>query len=177
MDIQVYSCGLLICENRVYHSALGKTGLTDQKREGDGATPIGRFPLRTLFVRRNRVANVETDLPSISIQENDGWSDDPDDPEYNRHVTLPHRYRHEKLFREDHLYDLVVTLGYNDDPPVPGHGSAIFLHVAQDNYAPTEGCVAVSRPDLLEILRRIGPGDAIIINPPPISQPGCARQR
>jgi L,D-peptidoglycan transpeptidase YkuD (ErfK/YbiS/YcfS/YnhG family) len=177
MNIQVYSCGLLAHRNRIYRCALGKEGLTANKREGDGATPIGRFCVRELLYRCDRVAIPTTGLASRIIQSDSGWSDDPSDPVYNREVHRPHRYGHESLFREDNLYDLIVPLGYNDSPPVAGLGSAIFLHVARDNYAPTEGCVALAMADLLCVLRDLKRGDAVVINPPVVGLHSPARRK
>jgi L,D-peptidoglycan transpeptidase YkuD (ErfK/YbiS/YcfS/YnhG family) len=165
MNIQVYSCGLLAHRNILYRCALGKGGLTANKCEGDGATPIGQFCVRELLYRRDRVPIPTTVLASRVIQPDLGWSDDPADPAYNREVHRPHRYKHEVLFREDNLYDLIVPLGYNDNPPVTGLGSAIFLHVARDDYAPTEGCVALALTDLLRILKNLKTGDSVVINP------------
>ncbi len=170
MDIQVYASGLLAHRDRLYRCALGKGGLTSNKREGDGATPIGRFTARELLFRRDRVASPKTGLASRAINVDAGWSDDPADPEYNRQVRRPHRFSHEILYREDGLYDLIVPLGYNDAPPVSGLGSAIFLHVARNDYEPTEGCVAVDRADLIDILYYLEIGDAVVVNPLPSSQ-------
>ena len=133
-------------------AALGKGGLSATKREGDRATPIGVFPLRRLLYRADRLPMQRTGLPVSRIHPDDGWSDDPADPLYNRPVPLPHPHSHERLWREDGLYDLIVPLGYNDDPPVSGLGSAIFLHCARPDYRPTEGCVAVASSDLLVLL-------------------------
>lgn len=137
--------------------ALGRGGVRADKREGDGATPLGTFPLRRLWYRADRL-----DVPSVAglptrvIRREDGWCDDSASPQYNQPVTLPHAARHERLWRDDALYDLVVELGYNDAPIVPGAGSAIFLHVARPDYGPTEGCVAVARADLLRLLAGAG---------------------
>lgn len=134
------------------------------KREGDGATPVGRFPLHRLLYRRDRLPAVPaTALPASPIARDDGWCDDPGDPAYNRPVRLPFAAGHEKLWREDGLYDLVVVLGHNDDPPVPGLGSAIFLHVARPGYEPTEGCVALALDDLLDLLRVCGPDTVMTV--------------
>lgn len=137
--------------------ALGRGGVRTDKREGDGATPLGTFPLRRLWYRADRLeAPSMPGLPTRVIRREDGWCDDPASAEYNRPVTLPHAARHERLWRDDALYDLVVELGYNDDPIVPGAGSAIFLHVARPDYGPTEGCIAVARGDLLQLLGGVG---------------------
>jgi L,D-peptidoglycan transpeptidase YkuD (ErfK/YbiS/YcfS/YnhG family) len=169
MDIQVYSCGLLAHRKRLYRCALGKGGLTANKREGDGATPIGRFPVRELLFRCDRVSPPTTGLPSRIIETDAGWSDDPADPAYNRQIKQPYSFSHESLYREDDQYNLIVPLGYNDDPPVAGLGSAIFLHIARDGYSPTDGCVALARSDLIIILKDLKNGDAVVINPPPLS--------
>jgi L,D-peptidoglycan transpeptidase YkuD (ErfK/YbiS/YcfS/YnhG family) len=146
-------------------AALGKGGLARAKREGDGATPIGLFALRRLLYRADRLDRPHTGLSVSVIEPDSGWSDDPRDALYNRPVTLPHPYSHERLWREDGLYDLIVPLGYNDDPPVPGLGSAIFLHCARPDYGPTQGCVALARPDLLALLAGFGAGTRLEIAP------------
>ena len=104
-------------------------------------------------------------LERFSISQSAGWCDDASDPGYNKPVRLPSKARHERLWREDGLYDLIVPLGYNDDPAVPGLGSAIFLHCARPDYGPTEGCVAVARADLLVLLPSCGPATRIDIRP------------
>ena len=146
--------------------ALGKGGViaATQKREGDGKSPAGSWPIRYVFYRPDRVAVPDTRLPAIALTPDDGWCDDPASPDYNRHVHVPFPASHEKLWRDDHVYDFIVVLGHNDDPPVSGMGSAIFLHLARDTYAGTEGCVAVALPDMLEFLRKAEPGDLIRIS-------------
>ncbi|MAN78989.1 MAG: hypothetical protein CMM77_00840 [Rhodospirillaceae bacterium] len=143
--------------------ALGRSGIAAIKKEGDGATPVGRFALRRLFYRPDRTTRPETALPIQPITPHLGWCDDPRSLAYNRLVRLPCPWRHEVLTRADGLYDLMVVLGHNDAPPQPGAGSAIFLHVATADYAPTEGCVALAMVDLVDLLRAAGPGDEMII--------------
>lgn len=137
--------------------ALGRGGLTRRKREGDGATPIGSFVLRQLYFRADRVPRPRTDLPAQSINPVFGWSDDPADPLYNRAIRLPRRTRHERMWRDDHLYDYVVVLGYNDRPALRPRGSAIFLHLARTGYEPTEGCIAIAPDDMRRLLPRLAP--------------------
>ncbi len=137
--------------------ALGRGGVRADKREGDGATPWGLLPLRGILYRADRLTAADRavlagTLPSAPIARCDGWCDDPSHADYNTAVTLPHPARHECLWREDDLYDIVGVLGWNDDPVVGGRGSAIFLHVAADGFTPTEGCLALARPDLLALL-------------------------
>lgn len=146
--------------------ALGRAGIRGAKREGDGATPAGTFELRRVLYRADRMAAPDTGLPLRAIAPNDGWCDDPAHEAYNRPVQFPFAGRAERLWRDDGIYDLVVVLGHNDDPPVPGRGSAVFLHVARAGLAPTEGCVALARDDLLALLEETGPGDAIRIVAP-----------
>ena len=137
--------------------AVGRGGVCRRKEEGDGATPAGSWPLRRVLYRADRLAPPATALPAAPIGEADGWCDDPDDARYNQPVRRPYPGRHERLWREDGVYDCVVVLGYNDDPPAPGLGSAIFLHIARPDYAPTEGCVALALEDLLDFLRQADP--------------------
>lgn len=145
--------------------ALGKGGLKPaaDKREGDGASPIGLWPIRRVLYRPDRLARPETALPVEPIKPEDGWCDAAGDPAYNRPVTLPYPASAERLWRDDHVYDVVVVLGHNDDPVVDGMGSAIFWHCAQPDYRPTEGCVALARDHLLAMLARARPGDAVEI--------------
>ena len=146
--------------------AIGWGGLRLNKREGDGGTPIGRWPLRRLFYRPDREDPPKTRLPSSPLEPDLGWCDDPDDGLYNLPVKLPYPGRHESLWRRDALYDLIVVLGYNDSPPRKGLGSAIFLHVAKPDYAPTEGCVALEVGHLRALLGAIGPGDHLVVETP-----------
>ena len=150
--------GTLNAFGKSYPCALGRSGIVAEKREGDGGTPLGRWPIRELRYRADRITGLRTGLSAQPIEADQGWCDAADDPAYNRQVRLPYAAAHEKLWRDDHLYDLVVVLGYNDAPVVPGAGSAIFFHLARpagDGFAPTEGCVAVARDDMLEILRQL----------------------
>ena len=137
---------------RQMRCALGRAGVAHDKREGDGATPAGIMAMRRVLYRPDREAHPATALPASALDPADGWCDAPDDAAYNRMVRLPHRASAEVLWREDRLYDLVVVLGWNDAPVMARHGSAIFLHIARDDYGPTEGCVALARTDLLAVL-------------------------
>jgi L,D-peptidoglycan transpeptidase YkuD (ErfK/YbiS/YcfS/YnhG family) len=147
--------GLARLGDRTFDCALGRSGLVPDKREGDGGTPIGRFPFRRLLYRADRVARIETRLPARHIERDDGWCDDPASPDYNKPVRLPHPARHEEMWLETPLYDLVVVIGHNDNPVVPGAGSAVFLHVARNDWGPTAGCIAFRREDLLAILSHV----------------------
>ena len=148
---------------RAWRCAIGPAGVVADKREGDGATPLGCFPLRRLLYRPDRLTRPETGLPATPLSPEDGWCDDPAEPAYNSQVRLPFAASHERLWRDDGIYDAIVILGHNDDPPVPGAGSAIFLHVARDDYAPTQGCIALALPDLLTVLRDAKPGTRVCV--------------
>jgi L,D-peptidoglycan transpeptidase YkuD (ErfK/YbiS/YcfS/YnhG family) len=143
--------------------AIGPAGIAAKKAEGDGITPLGAFPLREIFYRADRTLKPKSILPVRAIRPNDGWCDAPDDPNYNRQVALPYPAGAEHLWRDDHLYDLVAVVGFNDDPVVPGKGSAIFLHLAKADYLPTAGCVALKEEDLRAALEQLRPGDKLII--------------
>jgi L,D-peptidoglycan transpeptidase YkuD (ErfK/YbiS/YcfS/YnhG family) len=140
-----------------WRCAVGAGGVREDKVEGDAATPVGEFPLRRIYFRNDRLVLPKVQLPARPIGEHDGWCDDPRSPAYNRLVRIPNEWSHEKMWREDGLYDVVVVVGYNDDPPEGEWGSAIFLHIARDDMSPTQGCVAFARADLLELLPLIGP--------------------
>lgn len=144
---------------------LGKGGVRPaaDKREGDGASPLGVWPIRAVLYRPDRLSLPPTTLPVRPIAPTDGWCDAADDPAYNRPVTLPYPASAERMWRDDHAYDIVVVLGHNDDPVVPGAGSAIFWHLAQPDWRPTEGCVAVSFETMHAALAAARPGDAVEI--------------
>lgn len=142
---------------------LGRAGIVEDKREGDGGTPVGDFVLRRLLYRADRLSLPGTGLPAAAIAADDGWCDDPADPAYNRPVKRPYPASHEEMWREDRLYDLVVVVGHNDDPPVSGLGSAIFMHLTAEDGRPTAGCVALSPADMLRFLQAAKPGDRLVV--------------
>jgi len=138
----------------------GACAATD-KREGDGCTPLGSWPIRAVLLRPAKVSATDITLPWRWTHAGDGWSDDPADPAYNRPVRLPRPLSTESLQRSDDAYDVIVILGHNDAPPVPGMGSAIFFHLSEGR--PTAGCVAVDRDDMLRLLPLLSPGDVMTI--------------
>jgi L,D-peptidoglycan transpeptidase YkuD (ErfK/YbiS/YcfS/YnhG family) len=140
--------GFLAADGFRARAALGRRGMTAHKQEGDGATPRGVLPLLRVLYRADRLAPPRCAVPLEPIGPDDGWCDDPADAAYNRPVKLPYPARHEELWRGDALYDVVGVLGWNVAPVVRGAGSAIFLHVASGDYAPTAGCIALALPDL-----------------------------
>lgn len=131
------------------------------KREGDGCTPTGNWPLRGVLLRPGRASPADLKLPWRWTRAHDGWSDDPADPLYNRPVRLPRGFSAETLWRNDDAYDVIVVLGHNDAPPVPGRGSAIFFHLSEGR--PTAGCIAIERADMDRLLPLLAPGDVMEI--------------
>ena len=166
MIFTAYRHGIFDLGDRSAPCALGRGGViaTAAKREGDGCSPAGVWPIRRLLYRPDRGPVPATRLSSESIGPADGWCDDPRDVAYNRPVSLPYPGSTEALWRGDGLYDLILVLGHNDAPVVRGAGSAIFLHVAAPGYPPTEGCVALGRADLEALLARADRGDAVAIS-------------
>jgi L,D-peptidoglycan transpeptidase YkuD (ErfK/YbiS/YcfS/YnhG family) len=163
MEITVRPSGILTYGNQRLRCALGRSGIAAAKREGDGATPAGRFALRRILYRADRLGRPASGLPAAPIRQADGWCDDPGDPNYNRPVALPYAGRHEALWRSDPLYDLLVVLGHNDQPPIKDLGSAIFLHIAAADFAPTEGCVALAQDDLLSLVKAAGTDTVLVV--------------
>jgi L,D-peptidoglycan transpeptidase YkuD (ErfK/YbiS/YcfS/YnhG family) len=163
--ITLTSPSTLDVDGKIYNCTIGRGGIAaaGEKREGDLKTPSGMFPLRCVYYRPDRMAPPKTALPLIALTPADGWCDDPAHPLYNQPVKLPFPARHEKLWREDAVYDLIVPLGYNDGmdaeghgcPIIPGAGSAIFMHLMREDGVGTEGCVALKREDLRELLGEI----------------------
>ena len=165
MIFTAMSDGRFELNGRVTRCALGKGGVVaaSEKREGDGKSPLGVWPIRRVLFRPDKGEAPQTGLPTKALERDDGWCDAPQDPAYNRPVKLPHPASAEQMWREDDVYDLVCILAHNDDPPVPGLGSAIFMHLARPGSEPTEGCVALSREDMLELLSLAKLGDAVAI--------------
>lgn len=152
---------------------LGRNGISRDKHEGDGTTPAGEFPLREIFIRIDRIDEASfpktTGLKINKLTPEDGWCDDPNDINYNKYVNLSHfdpQISHEDLYRNDHLYDIFIVVGYNDDPVIAGKGSAIFIHVASPTYSPTAGCVAFAESDLLKILKKLTKDSRLIVLSP-----------
>jgi len=168
MTIIVRDPGEVLFGGRVLRCALGRGGIGTKAGEGDGITPAGLYPLRSAFYRPDRLDRPKTGLPTIPLLHTDGWCDDPGHADYNRQVRTPFGASHEKMWREDALYDVVVVLGFNDDPVRSGLGSAIFMHVAKPKYEPTEGCVALALMDLLDVLEGCSADSQIeIMSPAP----------
>jgi L,D-peptidoglycan transpeptidase YkuD (ErfK/YbiS/YcfS/YnhG family) len=142
---------------------LGRAGILANKREGDGGTPRGIFQARRLWWRADRHARPRTFLPVRAIAAEDAWCEDPRDRHYNRPIRLQKGCTGDRLRRDDHLYDFVIEIDHNARPRIAGRGSAIFLHLARDNFAPTAGCISMTKPAMLRLLRRLGANTKIVI--------------
>ncbi len=155
--------GWLIAEGRAIPVALGRSGIIANKFEGDGGTPRGSFRPRRLWWRADRWPRPRTRLPVRRITVQDGWCEEPSDRRYNKPARLAPGQRGDRLARADHLYDFIIEIDHNMRPRVANRGSAVFLHLARDNFGPTAGCVAMTRPAMLRLLARIGPQTRIVI--------------
>ena len=158
--------GLLMPDGHRFKAVFGRGGFKPdaKKEEGDEASPIGIYPLRRVLYRADRLSAPRTALSIAPLAKEDGWCDAVDDVAYNQPVTHPYHASAEHLWRDDELYDVLVVLGHNDNPVVPGKGSAIFLHCARADFRPTLGCVALARQDLLQLLELAKPGDMLKIS-------------
>ncbi|AMJ63814.1 hypothetical protein AXW83_19270 [Bosea sp. PAMC 26642] len=149
------SRGFLVAGRSVFPCALGRGGIRAQKREGDGGTPRAALKLRSVLYRRDRLRRPPTLLPVRAIASRDAWCDDAGDRRYNRLIDRPPGEAEERLQRADHLYDVIVELGWNDAPVIRGRGSAIFWHLARPGFTPTAGCVAVEGHVFAKLLPRL----------------------
>jgi L,D-peptidoglycan transpeptidase YkuD (ErfK/YbiS/YcfS/YnhG family) len=155
--------GWLTAGGQTIPVALGRGGILANKREGDGATPRGCFRPRQLWWRADRHPRPRTFLPVRAIRPDDAWCEDPADRHYNQPVRLGADSAGDRLRRDDHLYDFIVEIDHNTQPRIAGRGSAVFLHLARENFGPTAGCVSMTKSAMLRLLRRLGPGTKIVI--------------
>ena len=143
--------------------SIGKEGITRNKKEGDLKTPKGKFKLKLIFYRKDKIKILKTSLKKIAIQKNMGWCDDIKSKKYNKLISFPFKFSAEKLWRKDNIYDVAIVLNYNLNPVKKNKGSAIFLHIAKKNYIPTRGCIAINEKDMLNLTTNLKKNSAIII--------------
>ena len=155
--------GWLTADGLTIPVALGRGGILANKREGDGGTPRGVFRPRTLWWRADRHPRPRSFLPARAIRPEDAWCEDPSDRHYNQPIRLTREAAGDRLTRKDHLYDFIVEIDHNTRPRVSGRGSAVFLHLARENFGPTAGCVSMTEAAMVQLLRRLGPKTKIII--------------
>ncbi|MEN3929568.1 L,D-transpeptidase family protein [Microvirga sp. W0021] len=158
-----HSRGVIVAGSLRIPCAIGRSGTTHLKREGDGASRIGRFGMLQVYYRHDRGKRPRTLLPIRRISPDDGWCDAPADRCYNSRVTLPYNASCEEMWRDDNLYNVVVDLDINRGPITKGRGSALFLHIARPDYTPTQGCIAVAQKDMARLLALAGPNTKIQI--------------
>ena len=156
--------GFLIHHTQKYKCSIGFNGLSNNKLEGDGCTPIGTFKINKILYRHDKIKDVNFLLDSEIIGELDGWCDDVKSNFYNQKIIFPFNSRAEHLYRNDDLYDIVCIIDYNLNPIIKGKGSAVFLHVATDDYSPTQGCVAIKKDELLSIAQNFDRNTKITID-------------
>ena len=153
--IIVKKSGYLNYKNFKFRCALGKNGIGQKKREGDFVTPKGKYKLIKIYYRADRIKKVRSPLKKIKIKKNMGWCDDVNSKYYNKQIEINKKISHEKLYRKDSVYDIVVVLNYNLNPIIKSKGSAIFLHIAKKNYNKTQGCIALKKNELLSLISKI----------------------
>jgi L,D-peptidoglycan transpeptidase YkuD (ErfK/YbiS/YcfS/YnhG family) len=153
--IIVKKSGYLEFKKLKLRCSLGKAGIKKKIKEGDNITPRGVFKIIKVYYRADKIDKIETQIKKIKIKKKIGWCDDPRSISYNKQIKLPNKFNHEKLYRNDNLYDLIIVLNYNMNPIIKNKGSAIFIHVAKNNYQPTHGCIGLKKKHLLTILKKI----------------------
>ena len=162
--IIVKKSGYLKYKNLKFRCALGKGGVKKKTMEGDNITPKGIFKIIKIYYRPDKIKKIKTLIKKIKIKKNMGWCDDPNSRFYNKLINLPTKYSHEKLYRNDRLYDLIVVLSYNTNPIIKNRGSAIFMHIANNSYKKTKGCITLKKEHLIKIISKIKKNTKIKIN-------------
>ena len=143
--------------------AIGKRGIGNKRNEGDLITPKGKYKIKYILYRKDRIKRIQSKIKKIAITKRMGWCDDPKSKDYNKLIKLPTNYRYEKLYRKENIYDLILVLNFNMRPIVKKKGSAIFIHIAKKNYKKTEGCVAVNKVSLLKIIKKLKNNTKVLI--------------
>jgi hypothetical protein len=153
--IIVKKSGYIKYKNLKIRCALGKAGVKKKTKEGDNITPKGTFKIIKIYYRPDKIKKIKTLIKKIKITKDMGWCDDPNSCFYNKQIKLPTKFNHEKLYRNDGLYDLIAVLNYNTNPIIKNKGSAIFIHIARKNFNKTKGCIAIKKEDLIYLLSKM----------------------
>ena len=153
--IIVKKTGYLKYKNFKFRCALGKGGVKKKLKEGDNITPQGVFGIIKIYYRPDQIKKIKTQIKKIKIKKDMGWCDDPNSSMYNKQIKLPSKFSHEKLYRTDNIYDVILVLDYNTKPVIKNKGSAIFIHVANKNYKKTKGCITLKKDHLIELISKI----------------------
>ena len=162
--IIINKSGYLKYKNLKFRCAFGKAGVGIKKKEGDNITPRGNFRIIKVYYRKDKIKKIHTKIKLIEIKKKLGWCNDPNSKDYNKQIKLPTKFNHEKLYRSDSLYDLILFINYNTNPIIKNKGSAIFIHVAKRNYNPTGGCIALKKKDLIHLLKLIKKNTKVFVN-------------
>ena len=162
--IIVKAPGYIKYKNLKLRCSIGRSGIKKKIKEGDNITPKGKFKIIKIYYRSDRVKKFSTNIKTIKIKRNMGWCDDPKSSLYNKEIKLPFDLSHEKLYRNDHLYDLILVLNYNMNPIKKNKGSAIFFHIANKSYKKTKGCIGLKRVDLINLISKIKKNTTIKIS-------------
>jgi len=143
--------------------SIGKSGITNKKKEGDNKTPRGKFKFKYILYRKDRIISLKTRLKTVKIKKNMGWCDDIKSKYYNQLVKTPFKHSYEKLWLTENIYDIILVINYNMDPIIKNKGSAIFLHICKKKYTPTKGCVAINKKDMINLLVNVKNNTKLII--------------
>ena len=155
---------LLKFNNVKFRCALGKSGIGDKEIEGDHVTPRGIYRIVKIYYRKDRIKKISSKFKLVEITKIMGWCNDIKSKKYNQLIKLPTKYSHEKLYRKDNVYDLILVLNYNMKPTIKNKGSAIFIHVTRENYQSTQGCIALKKNNLIKLISKINKNIKIKIN-------------
>ena len=164
------SMHIKIKKNKFYYNdykvkcAVGKRGISIKRKEGDNITPIGSFKIKYVLFRKDRILNIKTNLKKIPIKKNMGWCNEPNSQYYNKLISFPFFHSAEKLYLKNNIYDVIIVINFNMNPIIKNKGSAIFLHMTNDKYKPTKGCVGILKKDFLKILPFINKRTKIFIS-------------
>ena len=149
-------------DNYKVKCSIGKRGIGLKKKEGDLITPRGKYKIKFILYRKDRV-KIQAKIRKIIIKKNMGWCDDPNSEQYNTLIKLPSVFKYEKLYKKENIYDIILVLNYNMSPIIKNKGSAIFIHVAKKNYKKTKGCVAIKKAHLLKIVKHLRKNSTVLI--------------
>lgn len=153
----------LLHDKKKYRCSVGKNGIRRRKKEGDMCTPTGTFGLGPVYIRKDKITKLKTKIQTYPIFKNMYWEDDPKSKNYNK-LSFNSKYSRECLYRKDNIYDIIIVIKYNFDKVIPNRGSAIFIHVAEKKFAPTKGCIALKKEDLIQIINNLSKNEKILIS-------------
>jgi L,D-peptidoglycan transpeptidase YkuD (ErfK/YbiS/YcfS/YnhG family) len=161
--IIINNSGYLKYKKIKFRCSLGKAGINKKKREGDNITPKGIYKIIKIYYRQDKIKKISSKFELIKITKSIGWCDDPKSSFYNQEIKIPFKYGHEKFFKKNDIYDLILVLNYNMSPTIKFKGSAIFIHVAKKNYKPTAGCIGLKKKNLINLVSKINIEEKVII--------------